>query len=108
MQKIKWLATDHVDVGPYAIPIAPGLEAGFHQGSGCRRNRPLVRSLKVRLYPLVKLRQDLLVDGFIESEIGLLIRRYVKPDTVFLEVGCGDMSLKRFLPKDVAYNAVDL
>ena len=54
------------------------------------------------------MRSDLLIDGFIEREIGKLIKRYIVEESVFLEIGCGDMSLRRFVPSDIWYNALDL
>jgi len=37
-----------------------------------------------------------------------LIRRYATDESVFLEIGCGDMSLRRFVPGRLWYNAMDL
>ncbi|MBN1359630.1 MAG: class I SAM-dependent methyltransferase [Sedimentisphaerales bacterium] len=59
-------------------------------------------------WPLLKIRNDLLVDGFIKREVGGLLAQYLHEDTVLLDVGCGDMSLSRFLPVDMWYNGLDI
>ncbi len=60
------------------------------------------------IYPEVFLRNYLLVDGFIKREVGKLIKKYLRHNTVFLDIGCGDMSLVRFLPRNLWYNAIDI
>jgi ubiquinone/menaquinone biosynthesis C-methylase UbiE len=49
-----------------------------------------------------------MIDGFIEWEIGKLIKNNLQEDSVFLEIGCGDMSLRRYIPSNFWYNALDL
>lgn len=108
MNAIKWNTDKTIAVGPYAIPLGPDVEDGHNQGSGCRRNSPFKRALKQLFYPIMKRREDWFVDGFIEKEVGTLIRQYIRPDSVVLEIGCGDVSLRRFIPETVAYNGIDL
>ena len=108
MTKIQWKTVDAIHVGPHKIPLGPDVSDGYNQGSGCRRNSPFKRAVKRLLYPVAKLREDWFVDGFIEEEVGKLIRKYVRQDSVVLEIGCGDVSLRRFIPTNVIYNGIDL
>ncbi len=49
-----------------------------------------------------------MVDGFIKREVGKLIKKFLRHNTEFLDIGCGDMSLVRFLPSNLWYNAIDI
>lgn len=108
MNKIEWLTDTYLTVGDHHIPCASDLIDGYNQASGIKRNSKLNLILKRTIWPLWKMRCDLLVDGFIEMEIGKLINKHIVTDSVFLEIGCGDMSLRRFVPGDSWYNALDL
>lgn len=59
-------------------------------------------------YPVIFSRNYLLVDGFIKRETGKLMRKFLRENTIFFDIGCGDMSLSRYLPKDYMYNAIDV
>lgn len=102
------MTDQQVTVAGYVIPCATGLEEGFHQEVGIVGNSKRKLLLKRVLWPPLKLWADLFVDGFIERNVEKLIRKYARNDSVFLENGCGDMSLMRFLPKGFYYNAMDL
>ena len=106
--RIEWAVTQSEQVGSFQIAMSPEIRPGYQQGCGIRRDTLLKFWLKRCLYPLIKFRNDLLVDGFLEREIARLIRRYLKPGNVFLEVGCGDLSVPKFLPRDTFYNGIDL
>jgi SAM-dependent methyltransferase len=68
-----------------------------------------IRSLiEATLYEIISWRNYLLVDGFIEIEIKKLISKYLKNTDSFLEIGCGDMSVSNYLPKNYCYNAIDI
>jgi SAM-dependent methyltransferase len=108
MNKIEWQINTYRAVGNHQIPCPPVLEDGYNQGSGIKQSSKLKLALKFAIWPLFKLYGDLLVDGFIEWEIGKLIRKYIAKETVFLDIGCGDMSIRRFVPGDIWYNAMDL
>ena len=75
---------------------------------GIRKSSKSRTFLKKIFWPLIKLRADLLVDGYIERSIGKWIKELLGKETIFLEIGCGDMSLLKFLPDSVCYNAFDL
>jgi ubiquinone/menaquinone biosynthesis C-methylase UbiE len=108
MNKIEWLTDTYLTVGDYQIPCASDLTDGYNQGSGIKLNSKLKLMLKRAIWPFWKLHNDLLVDGFIEREIGKLIKKYMVKEAVLLDIGCGDMSLRRFVPSDLCYNALDL
>ena len=59
-------------------------------------------------YPVIFSRNYLLVDGFIKRETGKLMRKFLRENTIFFDIGCGDMSLSSYLPKDYMYNAMDV
>lgn len=106
--KIDWHTTKILQVGPHGVPLALDLEEGNGQGAGVRYDSPLKLALKRVVWPAKKLHDKILVDGFIEREIGKLIEKYQRPGDTYLEVGCGDMKLSRFVPKGVYYNALDI
>jgi ubiquinone/menaquinone biosynthesis C-methylase UbiE len=108
VSEIQWTTQSKVNVGEFEVPAAEGLIDGYNQGSGVKINTPLVSAIKSSIYPLFKLHNDLMVDGFIEWETAKLIKKYIEKNTVLLEVGCGSMSLKNSIPNDIWYNAFDL
>lgn len=108
MSRIEWSAEKHISVGAINLPIADGLEAGHNMGWGIRRHTRTNLGLKSLLWPLKKAHDDYLVDGFVEAEIGKLIRSYVTAQDTILEIGCGDMALRHYLPPGTVYNALDL
>jgi len=63
---------------------------------------------KTIIYPVIFSRNYLFVDGFIKRETGKLMRKFLRENTVFFDMGCGDMGLSRYLPKDYMYNAMDV
>lgn len=106
--KVQWRTSKYEYLGDYAIPCVDKLERGYNQGSGIRRDSRMALMAKRMLWPLFKLFKDLLLDGFIERETGKLIRKYMLRETVFLGIGCGDMSLRKYISRKMFYNALDL
>lgn len=84
------------------------LGGGFNQGVGLRYENDWRRLKKSFLWPLLKMRNRVLVDGFIERRVGQMICRNLLPSTVFLDIGCGAMELSRFIPKGQFYNGIDI
>jgi len=105
--KLNWLMKKYVSIGTYQIPCAKNLQKQANHNSGIRRNSKLELILKKLAWPLVKFRSNLLVDGFIERGVGRWIKEFTTKGSVCLEVGCGDMSLRKFLPKNIWYNGFD-
>ncbi|MBN2311689.1 MAG: methyltransferase domain-containing protein [Candidatus Hydrogenedentes bacterium] len=108
MSRLEWLTSETERIGPHTIPRAAGLPHQGNNPSGIRRDSPAKHLAKRVLWPFRSAYHSLLVDGFVERTVGAWIRRLATDDTAFLEVGCGDMSLRRFLPPGVCYNAFDL
>ncbi|OLE74415.1 hypothetical protein AUG19_08720 [archaeon 13_1_20CM_2_54_9] len=108
MDRLRWKIEGHVTVGTYSVPSVENASTGGVWLVGIRPDSARAARLKRLVWPLVKLRDDLLVDGFIEWVVGKWIRDAATAATTFLEIGCGDMSLSRFLRDDVCYNAFDV
>ena len=108
MNKIEWQTNAYETVGEHQVPYVLTIADGYNQGSGIKRTSKLKLILKTTVWPMLKLRNNLMVDGFIEWEIGKFIKKYITNKECFLEVGCGDMSLRKFIPKKLWYNALDL
>jgi SAM-dependent methyltransferase len=108
IMKLKWKTKKTLNLEQFQIPCANDLKSQCNQDWGIRRTTSRISFLYPLLYPIFKIHQDLFVDGFIEREIGNQIKRFLTDETIFLEIGCGDMSLRRFLPYGVFYNAFDL
>lgn len=105
--KVDWLTDKKISIGPYHIPYAQNLHEQVNHKPGVRKESKSKLALKRVLWPLVKFRNDLLVDGFIERAMGKWIKKLATEDSTCLEVGCGNMSLQRFLHKHMWYNAFD-
>jgi SAM-dependent methyltransferase len=105
--KLRWTDCDPVRIGGGEIQVARNLKDQSNHISGLRKDA--TAPLRRRLFlAAMRWHNYLLVDGFIEREVAKLIRRHWSSDRVFLEVGCGDMSLHRFIPSSTWYNAFDL
>lgn len=96
------------------LPVAEGLvvesraDAGRTQAlPGIRPNTPRQLLLKRLAWPLQKFTDVFRGHPFTQRVMGRWIRRNAGPGTTFLEVGPGDMTMRRFLPPGVAYNALD-
>ncbi|SRR6266545_3944040 len=108
MSRLVWTTKQYSHVGGYRLPIAkiedtssrfqPALRTGSREGQRAR----------AILWPLVRARDGLLIDGFVEWQIGRWIRQTADSRCTFLEIGCGDMSLQRYLPRGTWYNAFDV
>ncbi len=108
MSRLDWQTSRTVAVGPYQVPCAEDLPDQANHPGGIRRDSPVVRLVKTIVWPAVSLRDYLVIDGFIERTIGRWIRELARPETDFLEIGCGNMSLRKYLPAEVCYNCFDL
>jgi len=102
--KLHWKTDSGITIADYLIPssLPPAHNISI------RKDTSIKSYVKKAAWPILNLRNSSLVDGFIEREIGKWISSLIKIDTVFLEVGCGDMSLRRYLPKSTYYNAFDI
>lgn len=108
MNRLTWQTKASVSVGHYEFPCAEGLMDYPNNQAGIRRDSKTKLMVKSFFWPLFSLREDLLINGFIQRTVGEWIRKLVNQNIVFLEVGCGNMSLRKYLPPTVCYNAFDL
>lgn len=108
INKLKWITTKKISVGKHLIPCTHELKSKINQKVGLKKDTKTKLISRAIFRPFRKIRDDLLVDGFIERILGKWIKELVKDDSVFLEIGCGDMSLRRFLPQHICYNAFDI
>jgi SAM-dependent methyltransferase len=98
-----WTCSRFIRVGEVEIPLnLPD------DGYRIERNLPLPRVLYRVLKGPFRLRNRLLVDGYIERGIGRWLRRYSREDDVVLDVGCGDMRLYKYIPRNSHYYAFDI
>lgn len=108
MSRLAWRKSQDITVGPYKIPCVEGLAKWSDQQYGIRYDSKAKRIIKSFLWPAYSLYTELLTVGFITRTIGNWIRESVDKETVFLEIGCGSMKLRRFLPQAICYNAFDV
>lgn len=108
MSRVLWTTSKIIRVGEFHIPCVDVLEDQPNHTTGIQKEDKLKVIVKNILSPLIYLRKSLLIDGFIKREVGSWMRKIVNEKTVFLEVGCGAMNLKRYLPEQICYNAFDI
>jgi SAM-dependent methyltransferase len=108
MSRLAWRTSRTVAVGPHQVPCAEDLPGQANHPGGIRRDYPGMRLVKTIAWPVVCLRDYLVIDGFIEWTVGRWIRQLAQSRADFLEVGCGNMSLRKYLPAGVCYNGFDL
>ncbi|MEM8813065.1 MAG: class I SAM-dependent methyltransferase [Pseudomonadota bacterium] len=106
--KIAWTTTDTVLVGNHKVARAPAGTPSGVLGSGIRRDSARQLAFKKLMWPAAKLYEYLFIDGFIEQETSKLIAKYIRPNDVFLEIGCGNMELRNALGDDMVFNALDI
>ena len=108
--KLNFKLNKTLKVKNFIIPYDPQLPNLKNKifDSVIRKDSKFKSTIKTIIYPEVFLRNYLLVDGFIKREVGKLVKKFLRHYTVFLDIGCGDLSLVRFLPRNLWYNAIDI
>jgi ubiquinone/menaquinone biosynthesis C-methylase UbiE len=107
--RLQWKTTAApLEVAGMKIRCAANLRDGYHQGWGVKRLSGHGVFLRRLVWPGYALFKSLLIDGFIDRDMRRLIRRYLRPGGIFLEIGCGSMDLRSGLPAATTYNALDL
>ncbi len=97
-----------------SIPCANGLKievdrgTGLGQMAGIRPNTESMVKLKRMLWPFRRVFKSVFTTGFIFRGVGKWIRKYATAETDFLEIGCGAMELRHYLPKGCVYNAIEI
>ena len=107
-QRLEWDAKATISTDDLVVPVSQSLAEQSGQPYGIRRDSPLKQVLKRIFWPLKKLHDDWLVDGFIDASLGRMIRQYYRPGDTVLDIGCGDMSAGRYFPAGVDYNVLDI
>jgi len=77
-------------------------------GDPVRRFSPNVKKLLPYVKPIIGLRSAVLGSGFLYRTIGKWASEKADEKTVFLDVGCGDLELRKHLPKNTVYNGFDV
>lgn len=114
MPKLQWATSRLVEVGPYKIPcvedIDPqfGSQAGWDQVAGIRTDNPRTRAIKGALWPAVQLRDAAIGNAYCHRTVGRWVCEFADDQTTFLEIGCGPLSLRKYLPAGVWYNGMDI
>ncbi|HBG27241.1 MAG: hypothetical protein A2Y10_12495 [Planctomycetes bacterium GWF2_41_51] len=107
MKKLDWQTDKFITFENLPIPCCSDLYAK-RLPSLIRKDRGIKRAVKKCLWPILDRRNLLLCNGFIYRIIGKWIRKYCNSETVFLDIGCGNMKFKKYLPKGCVYNAFDV
>jgi len=108
MNRLNWQTRQTLSVGPYEIPCAVNLYDQANHSAGIRWDSNSRRILKTIFWPLASFRDGLCGTGFIERTIGRWLKQIITDKTVFLDIGCGNMRLRKYLPAHICYNALDL
>ena len=103
MTKVDWDVSEYLLFKGRKIPLA-------EETPQCpiREYSPLVRRAVSIVKPLDQLQRYLFTSGFIYRTIGKWIRENIDENTVFLDIGCGDLELRNELTTNVFYNAFDV
>jgi SAM-dependent methyltransferase len=112
--KLEWTSVGSIPVGPFQVACAPGIKpelgshAGWDQVAGIRTDTPRKRLIKAVTWPVVSLSNELLGNAYCHRGVGRWVRRNAGADTTFLEIGCGPLSLRKYLPRGAWYNGLDI
>ena len=107
-QRLEWETKSTIAADGLTVPVSQSLAEQSEQPFGIRRDSTFKQVLKRIFWPLKKLHDDWFVDGFIDTSLGRLIRKYYRPGDTVLDIGCGDMSAGRYFPAGVNYNVLDI
>lgn len=113
-QRLAWTTSRTIEVCGITIPVSESLavarsgDAGWNSHiAGIRPNSGLKSAAKSILWPFRRASENILGHQFLQYTLARWIRKHANENTAFLECGPGDMSLRRFLPPAIAYNAVE-
>lgn len=96
------------------MPCARGLDVSMTEGSyfgqkaGIRRDAPRRIALKKMMFPIHRAWMHAVGTAFITRTVAGMLRPRLRADSAFLEVGCGNMELRRYLPAGCSYNAIEM
>lgn len=106
LKKIKWITDDFIKIENYKVQVSDN-NLNINNSS-LRKSTKINLILKKSLWPFVKSFSFTFIDGFIKEQIGKWIKEVVNNKSVFLDIGCGNFGLHKYLSSDIAYNAIDL
>lgn len=98
-----WCCDNTLNFDGITIPTNLPVDKGY-----IRRNSKLKYVLKSLLWRAYHFKRRLFGDAFIERRVGKWIKRYCGERNILLDVGCGNMRLQRYVPKDAFYYALDI
>ncbi|HWB19868.1 MAG TPA: class I SAM-dependent methyltransferase [Phycisphaerales bacterium] len=114
MTALKWVNTRPFSYDTFTLQAPADLtpvissSAGVNQQVGIRPNSARQLRLKRLAWPFVSFTNQWFVTGFLERILGRWMRDHMSPTDPFLEIGAGDLGLRRFLPRGSVYNAIDI
>ncbi len=107
MNMLHWQTSKTIRVDSYKVPCAREPEDSAFPHA-IRRDSKLKGFAKRIFWPFLSCRNRIFVDGFIERVIKRWAAELISPETVFLEVGCGNMEMIKILPPELYYNGFDI
>jgi len=112
--RLQWTTDREIHAAGVALPVARSLDVRERADAGTAPDRPGVRPnssrqmlIKRLIWPVA--RASLIVRGhqYVHYILAGWLKTHLKETSALLEIGPGDMSFRRFLPRDMAYNAID-
>jgi ubiquinone/menaquinone biosynthesis C-methylase UbiE len=106
---LNWKVNKRASIAGYAIPCVDELSDQYEKQEAFYKSRPLYKEIgRAIILKYIELRNFFLVDGFIEVEVSKWIKKYAQQNSVIIDIGCGDMSLSKYIPRQLVYNAIDI
>lgn len=106
--KIKWNTKQAIKFKNIYVPVGSDVKNQINHDAGIKKSKYRNKIIRGFIFFMKKQKISLLTDGFIKRTIGMKIKKFSKSDSVFLDVGCGDMEMKKFIPYNLTYNCLDL
>lgn len=108
MGKIEWTTEETIKIGDLAISCSETLRDQDNHTCGIRRENDFKLLIKKVVWPVFNLRQNLLIDGFIERIIGSWLQQIIKEHMTIIDVGCGNLKLSKYVRPFCFYNGFDI
>lgn len=108
MNKLDWQSENTISINSCELACSNELYDNAFQDKLIRKDSTIKHFAKTICWPILSMQKKLLIDGFIYRTIAKWAKKLINTETVFLEVGCGNMEFNNFLPKQTCYNAFDI
>ena len=112
--RLQWTTPKRIEAAGLSLPVSASLRTSTRADAGTapdlagvRPNSSRQMLLKRLAWPVARASQAVRGHQYVHYILAKWLRSRLGPTTTFLEVGPGDMSFRRFLPADMAYNAID-